>query len=225
MGQAQDDIDAAAKARKKALEDEQKLAEEEQKASKGAAARAAFEAMNKGNVLPSENDEDALANALNPSLGKQKQAQIKLLRTKGKELLQAARMKKLQKEYAAAMKRAKGKMTPDRTIALQKLNEEVKRTEKIQKKAKEREAEESKSSQKANSKQAQVQEETRRVIETSKDADVSGREDEQRNKLEDTIKRAQKFEAALPKISQSSAEQLTLRNRIYSRIHHVRGQL
>merc|ERR1712167_323242 len=109
MGQAQDDIDAAAKAHKKALEDEQKLAEEEQKASKGAAARAAFEAMNKGNVLPSENDEDALANALNPSLGKQKQAQIKLLRTKSKELLQAARMKKLQKAYKAALKKADAK--------------------------------------------------------------------------------------------------------------------
>merc|ERR1712098_108978 len=107
--QAQDDIDAASKARKKALEDEQKIAEEEQKASKGAAARAAFEAMNTGNVLPSENDEDAFANALNPSLGKQKNAQIKLLRTKSKELLQVARMKKLQKAYKAAVKKARAK--------------------------------------------------------------------------------------------------------------------
>ena len=40
--------------------------------------------MNQGNELPSENDEDAFANALNPNLGKQKNAQIKLLRTKSK---------------------------------------------------------------------------------------------------------------------------------------------
>merc|ERR1711968_33120 len=116
---------------------EQKLAEEETKASKGAAARAAFEAMNKGNVLPSENDEDALANALNPSLGQQKNAQIKLLRTKSKELLQAARMKKLQKAYKAALKKDRATSK----IALQNLNAEVKKTEKIAKKSKDLEAE------------------------------------------------------------------------------------
>merc|ERR1711988_14480 len=63
----QEDIDAATKARKKAMEDEQK-------AAKGAAARAAFEAMNSGTT--SEDNEDSVANALNPALGEQKMLKL-----------------------------------------------------------------------------------------------------------------------------------------------------
>jgi hypothetical protein len=133
--QAEDDIEAAKKARKKALEDEERSAEEQTKAAKGAAARAAFEAMNKGS-LSNENDEDLIAGALNPALGKQKQSQIKLLRTKGKELIQAARMKKLQKAFKVALKKAK------KNPALKKEVEQLKKAGKFQEAtAKEQEAE------------------------------------------------------------------------------------
>jgi len=117
------------------LEDEERSAEEQTKAAKGAAARAAFEAMNKGS-LSNENDEDLIANALNPALGKQKQSQIKLLRTKGKELIQAARMKKLQKAFKVALKKAK------KNPALKKEVEQLKKAGKFQEAtAKEQEAE------------------------------------------------------------------------------------
>merc|ERR1712167_549421 len=165
--QAEDDIEAAKKARKKALEDEERSAEEQTKAARGAAARAAFEAMNKGS-LSNENDEDLIANALNPALGKQKQSQIKLLRTKGKELIQAARMKKLQKAFKVALKKAKEK-------------------------------------------QAAVKQDTKRLVEQAKEGDISSREGDQQEKLEEAVTKAEKLQAALPMLEQLSNEQKTIR--------------
>merc|ERR1712072_991726 len=170
------------KARKKALEDEERSAEEQTKAARGA-----FEAMNKGS-LSNENDEDLIANALNPALGKQKQSQIKLLSTKGKELIQAARMKKLQKAFKVALKKAKKnpalkkevkqlkkagkfqeatakeqeaeyqlkKAKTAKAAVLKDLNAEVKKTEKIAEKANVQQEEEARNSAKANEKQAAV---------------------------------------------------------------------
>ena len=100
-------------------------------------------------------------------------------------------MKKLQKAYAAAIKKAKGKMSVDRQIALDKLNEEVKRTEKVSKKAKEQESEEAAATSRANTKQQQVQEETKRMVEEAKNSDVSTREEKERGRVEAAIEKAQ----------------------------------
>ena len=181
--------------------------------------------MNQGNELPSENDEDAFANALNPSLGKQKSAQIKLLRTKSKELLQAARMKKLQKAYAAAVKKAKGKMTVDRQIALDKMNEEVKRTEKIAKKAKEQENEEAAATSRANAKQQQVKEDTKRMVEDAKNSDISTREENERGRVEAAIEKAQALREKLPQLEDDSILQANIREKLMTSINLLKQEL
>ena len=134
-------------------------------------------------------------------------------------------MKKLQKAYAAAVKKAKGKMTVDRQIALDKLNEEVKRTEKVSKKAKEQESEEAAATSRANAKQQQVQAENKRMVEDAKNSDISTREDKERGRVEAAIEKAQSLREKLPQLEDDSRQQASIREKLKTTINLLKQEL
>merc|ERR1712072_95858 len=110
-------------------------------------------------------------------------------------------------------------------VALQNLNAEVKKTEKIAKKSADIEAEEQQASQQANAKQVAVREDTKSAVQEAKDGDVTSREEEQREKMEDAITKAEKFQASLPQLEQESSEHARLREEMDTKMKKIIARL
>merc|ERR1711990_660347 len=105
-----------------------------------------------------------------------------------------------------------------KAAVLNDLNAEVKKTEKIAEKANVQQEEEARNSAKANEKQAAVKQDTKRLVEQAKEGDVSSREGDQQEKLEEAVTKAEKLQAALPMLEQLSNEQKTIREELGTRM-------